>query len=502
MSFPKINLGPALKTSIGLVALIIGWFMLMNLLIGIWPDEIAMLKELRKRTSENLTIQSALLLQSGDTTTLRKTLEETVRRDKQINSLAIRTKEGKVITQVGNHNFYWKPISNTVSTLDFVRVELKKNQQPWGNLEIAYRPSSPKTIIDWLKQPDVFGIILTILGGIALYSFYLKRIFIYLDPSSVIPDRVSAAFDSFSEGVLMVDKTGRIMLANKTLRLWVEEENNLLFGKSSQNLPWLKAALREEPKNYPWIKAMETQDAINGWQIEFQKITGEQIKAVINCSPILDSAKNVRGCIVTFDNVTEIDKVNKELTSTMEKLYASQMEIEKQNTELIELATRDSLTSCLNRRAFFETAEKTFSLYTAKKQPLACIMADIDHFKYFNDRFGHAVGDKVIIAFSRTLFIGLRSEDLLCRYGGEEFCILLPDATRETALNIAERIRTEVELNAGASIRNSQDIKITSSFGVSFLSESTPTLAAIIDQADQALYNAKADGRNCVKTLN
>jgi len=129
-------------------------------------------------------------------------------------------------------------------------------------------------------------------------------------------------------------------------------------------------------------------------------------------------------------------------------------------------------------------------------------MADIDHFKSFNDRFGHAVGDKVIIAFSRTLFIGLRSEDLLCRYGGEEFCILLPDATRETALNIAERIRSEVELNAGASIRNAQDLKITSSFGVSFLSESTPSLAAMIDQADQALYNAKAGGRNCVKTLN
>ncbi len=312
---------------------------------------------------------------------------------------------------------------------------------------------------------------------------------------------MSAAFDSFSEGVMMVDKTGRIMLANKTLRLWVEEENNQLFGKSSQNLPWLRAALREDPKNYPWIKAMETQNAINGWQIEFEKQSGESIKAVINCSPILDSAKNVRGCIVTFDNVTEIDKVNKELTMTMEKLYASQMEIEKQNTELIELATRDSLTSCLNRRAFFEMAEKTFALYAAKKQALACIMTDIDHFKTFNDRFGHAVGDKVIIAFSRTLFIGLRSEDLLCRYGGEEFCILLPDATLEMAVNIAERIRSEVEHHTGASIRNTQDLKITSSFGVSILSESTPSLSVMIDQADQALYNAKSSGRNCVKTF-
>lgn len=501
MKLPKISLGPALRTSVGLVALVVGWVMLINMLIGIWPDQTAMLKELRQHTSENLTIQSAVLLQSGDTSTLKKTLEEAVRRDKQIYSLAIRTKTGRVVVQVGDHNLYWKPISDSLSTLDFVRVELKTNQQPWGYLEIAYRPSSPNSLWEWLKQPSVIGIILAIIGAIGLYTFYLRRIFIYLDPSSVIPDRVSAAFDSFSEGVMMVDKTGRIMLANKTLRLWVEEENNQLFGKSSQNLPWLRAALREDPKNYPWIKAMESHDAINGWQIEFEKQSGESIKAVINCSPILDSAKNVRGCIVTFDNVTEIDKVNKELTMTMEKLYASQMEIEKQNTELIELATRDSLTSCLNRRAFFEMAEKTFALYAAKKQTLACIMTDIDHFKTFNDRFGHAVGDKVIIAFSRTLFIGLRSEDLLCRYGGEEFCILLPDATLEMAVNIAERIRSEVEHHTGASIRNTQDLKITSSFGVSILSESTPSLSVMIDQADQALYNAKSSGRNCVKTF-
>jgi diguanylate cyclase (GGDEF)-like protein len=245
---------------------------------------------------------------------------------------------------------------------------------------------------------------------------------------------------------------------------------------------------------------MEMQDAINGWQLEFEKVDGETIKAVLNCSPIQDAAKNVRGCIVTFDNVTEIDRMNKELNITLEKLYESQMEIEKQNTELIELATRDSLTSCQNRRSFFEDSERIFASYVAEKLPLACIMTDIDHFKLFNDRFGHAVGDKVLVAFSKTLYVGLRNEDLLCRYGGEEFCILLPDATPEIALSIAERLRAEVESHAGSSIRSEHDLKITASFGVSMLSESTPSLATMIDHADKALYTAKANGRNCVKT--
>jgi diguanylate cyclase (GGDEF)-like protein len=297
----------------------------------------------------------------------------------------------------------------------------------------------------------------------------------------------------------MVDKTGRIMLANKTLRSWVEDKNNPLFGKSSKDLTWLKSALREDPKNYPWIKAMAMQDAINGWQLEFQKVNGETIKAVLNCSPIQDASKNVRGCLVTFDNVTEIERVNNELKLTMDQLYTSQLEIEKQNTDLIELATRDSLTSCLNRRAFFENAEKTFAIHTLKKRPLVCIMTDIDHFKSFNDTHGHAVGDKVLVAFAKTLYAGLRSEDLLCRYGGEEFCILLPDATPEMAMEIAERLRSEVELRAGSSIRGSLDLKITASFGVAILNKDIETFKTMLDKSDQALYVAKRSGRNCVK---
>jgi diguanylate cyclase (GGDEF)-like protein/PAS domain S-box-containing protein len=495
----KINLSPALRTSIGLVALFLGWMLLIDIVIGIWPDENAMTRAIRQSTSENLTFQSAALLQTGNIFDLRKTLEAAVKRNADMYSIAIRTKEGQIIAQSGDHNRYWKPTSQTLSTQDFVRVELKADRQRWGDLEIAFHPSSPQTVWDWLAQSKVLAFFLVIIGGITLFSFYLRKIFVYLDPSSVIPDRVSAAFDNFSEGVMMVDKTGRIMLANKTLRSWVEDKNNPLFGKSSKDLTWLKSALREDPKNYPWIKAMAMQDAINGWQLEFQKVNGETIKAVLNCSPIQDASKNVRGCLVTFDNVTEIERVNNELKLTMDQLYTSQLEIEKQNTDLIELATRDSLTSCLNRRAFFENAEKTFAIHTLKKRPLVCIMTDIDHFKSFNDTHGHAVGDKVLVAFAKTLYAGLRSEDLLCRYGGEEFCILLPDATPEMAMEIAERLRSEVELRAGSSIRGSLDLKITASFGVAILNKDIETFKTMLDKSDQALYVAKRSGRNCVK---
>jgi diguanylate cyclase (GGDEF)-like protein len=499
VNYPKINLSPTVRISIGLIALMAGWMMLLDLLIGIMPDQKIMVKELRERTSENLAIQSTVLIQAGDIASLKKTLDEAVHRDTKILSVAIRKKNGNIALQAGNHQKYWQPLDETDSTLDFVRVGIKANNQLWGNLEIAFVPASPKTFLDWLRQPTVISFILLILGGLVLYSFYLRKVFVYLDPSSVIPDRVSAAFDAFSVGVMMVDKTGRIMLANKALRQWGEEENSKLFGKSSESLPWLKTALHAEHNNYPWIKAMDMQETIKGWHMDFQQSSGESIKAIVNCSPIMDADNNIRGCLVTFDNVTELDRINKDLTITMEKLNKSQEEIKKQNVDLRNLATRDPLTNCLNRRAFFELADPIFDEFSYEKRPLSCIMSDIDHFKLFNDKYGHAIGDKVLISVSRSLFRGLRIEDLLTRYGGEEFCILLPDATPEVALSIAERLRLEIESQAGSSIRGIQAIKVTSSFGVATLNSQTQNLAALIDQADKALYAAKNSGRNCVK---
>jgi len=496
MRLANINLNPAVKISIGLTSLIVAWMILMDIFVGLWPDQKELEKALRVKTSENIAIQSAYFLQSSDIASIQKMLQDENHKNININSIAIRKVQGQLISQSGDHKRYWKPSSQNQSTPNFIRVAIKTNQQHWGNLEIAFKPISPSTLSYWISQPQVLSIILLIIGGLVFFSIYLRKTFIYLDPSSVIPNRVSLAFDSFSEGVMMVDKNGRIVLANKTLSEWAEDDQ--LFGKLGKDINWLKITLHEDAKNFPWVKSMETQEAINGIHIEFQRNNGELNKAIINCSPILDAANKVRGCIVTFDNVTEVDRINKELTLTMEKLYKSQGEIENQNKELVKLASRDPLTNCLNRRSFFEKADKIFNSSLQNNHPLSCIMTDIDHFKKFNDQYGHAIGDKVLIAFSRTLNRSLRIDDLLTRYGGEEFCILLPDSSIETASAIAERMRNEVEMNAGQTVRSTQEIKITSSFGVSTLTKTTPDLSSLIDHADKALYEAKKAGRNCV----
>jgi diguanylate cyclase (GGDEF)-like protein len=157
------------------------------------------------------------------------------------------------------------------------------------------------------------------------------------------------------------------------------------------------------------------------------------------------------------------------------------------------------LTGSFNRRAFFEFAGDLFTLAIAGRQPLCCLMVDIDHFKQFNDLYGHAVGDQVIQVVSRLLSTSLRETDVLGRYGGEEFCVVMPGTNVQQALSLAERMRRDIEVNARGCVEGVDVMTITASFGVASLSVAAQSIEGLIDQADQALYSAKQAGRNRVK---
>ncbi|MEC4674185.1 MAG: GGDEF domain-containing protein, partial [Nitrospirota bacterium] len=148
--------------------------------------------------------------------------------------------------------------------------------------------------------------------------------------------------------------------------------------------------------------------------------------------------------------------------------------------------------------AFFEELEQIFVSAQLNGKDLCCIMTDIDHFKLFNDRYGHAVGDQVICVVVNSLSENLRPPDFIGRYGGEEFCVILPDLTAEQGAEVAERIREDIATKSGRKIRTTAGVQITSSFGVASLSSGACDPLELIDQADKALYGAKESGRNKV----
>jgi diguanylate cyclase (GGDEF)-like protein len=470
-----------------------------DLLLGIMPRPDNALMEKRVRTTENLAIQLMVLMGAKDSALMARTLEHVVNRDPTILSAAIRLENGQIVAQAGAHDRHWLPPSADESTLEHVRVALGPGERKWADLELSFRPAAPQGVWEWLQHHSLALPLLLGVGGFVVFGIYLRRVLQYLDPSAVIPERVRAAFDGFSEGVMVVDKLGRIMLANTVICDWADRPAEQLQGIAAQELPLFQAALQRDPKDYPWMQAMSERQLVKGVHANFPGAKGEQVKTVINCAPIQDSDGTVKGCLVTLNNVTEIELINEKLLVTLDELRHSQIEIERQNQELERLATRDPLTGCLNRRAFYKDLDVLYAQARDGGQQLCCIMTDIDHFKTFNDRYGHAIGDKVLQAVARTLSHGLRSMDLLCRYGGEEFCIMLPGVALEGAGAIAERLRAAIDTRAGSSVRSTHPLNIQASFGVAVFTGDLADPAALIERADQALYAAKAGGRNRVQ---
>lgn len=161
-----------------------------------------------------------------------------------------------------------------------------------------------------------------------------------------------------------------------------------------------------------------------------------------------------------------------------------------------ERAIRDGLTGVFNRRFLDEYLPKAFDQASRSGLPLSLLMLDIDHFKAFNDEFGHEGGDQVLRLFAQCLQTHLRSGDVVARYGGEEFCVVLPHAASAFALGLAERLRGLV---AGLSLPEGlfpRGRGITTSIGLASFPEHAQTQEALLSLADQALYEAKGLGRN------
>jgi diguanylate cyclase (GGDEF)-like protein len=189
-------------------------------------------------------------------------------------------------------------------------------------------------------------------------------------------------------------------------------------------------------------------------------------------------------------------KTHLELKHSRQKLKYMLQEQQKIIKQLEELANTDSLTGLYNRRYFFYLAEQEINRAKRYQLPLSIIIIDIDKFKNINDNFGHNVGDDVLKITTKTIMSYLRSTDYCGRFGGEEFVILLPNTDQTGAKITAERIRQE--LAKMKMIAGGNSVSITASFGVASYSPGNDEIDTIIQQADQALYIAKRQGRNRV----
>jgi diguanylate cyclase (GGDEF)-like protein len=157
------------------------------------------------------------------------------------------------------------------------------------------------------------------------------------------------------------------------------------------------------------------------------------------------------------------------------------------------------LTACLNRRSFFAEAELALRRACDQRQYLSLLMLDVDHFKSINDRFGHGVGDEVLVGLVDVLCRTCRATDLIGRYGGEEFCIMVVGLVEKDVERLAERIRLAV---ADVTTWLPDYRRVTISIGMASLGGGQSAIADLVRRADEALYAAKTAGRNRVISWN
>ena len=190
----------------------------------------------------------------------------------------------------------------------------------------------------------------------------------------------------------------------------------------------------------------------------------------------------------------ELSKLNNELVTLQRELAKKNVELEHLNAEVKMLATVDDLTHVYNRRGFFEIGRREIARAKRFEEPLAAIMIDLDNFKEVNDTYGHAAGDQALEEVAARLGRKLRKMDILGRYGGDEFFVLLPATDAVSACSIAERLRRNT---ANKPIRTEHGfINITISLGIAVLKNNTAGLEELMENADQALFMAKTSGHN------
>jgi diguanylate cyclase (GGDEF)-like protein/PAS domain S-box-containing protein len=211
------------------------------------------------------------------------------------------------------------------------------------------------------------------------------------------------------------------------------------------------------------------------------------------------------GASVFYNDITERKRANETIMKQQEQLETamlrlsessvqieqSRMDLEEANRHLQELAVTDGLTGLLNHRAMQDELIIATNKSATWGLPVSVALLDVDHFKKFNDAFGHQAGDQVLTQLAVHLRAAVREGDIVARYGGEEFCVIFPDTLAEDAAIVCERIRKQVQSSEWEHRKVTVSIGFSSGVGVKDQQE-------LIRQADQALYQAKAAGRNCV----
>lgn len=325
----------------------------------------------------------------------------------------------------------------------------------------------------------VTGIILT--WGI--YHYYLF---------DLTPFARETLMEFLPEAIIVLDNQNRIIDMNSAVNKLLGKSRNLRVGDSADGFlnEWISPELRTAMDVQTEICVEFSPDDVND-----RNNTGKTKRFFSLCVTSFEHQGDVSGRVLIFTDIS--DRIANEdlLFETNEKLNAQLVEIHILKDQIEELAVRDALTGLYNRRFLDETLLREFARANREHYTISIAMIDVDNFKNYNDSHGHQAGDKILALLANHLVNNLREGDVVCRYGGEEFVVLLPFANSEIAANRINDLRVSFQHIQQNVNGNSP---VTFSAGVASFPQHGPDFKVVLEAADRAMYRAKQSGRNRV----
>lgn len=327
-------------------------------------------------------------------------------------------------------------------------------------------------------EPDYTPMMFGITGVVYVYAIFRHK---FMD---LVPFARSHLIEKMSDGLVVVDVEGRIVDINPAMKNFLDADPVSFLGKNIT-------------------------DILNIWNDRFEHLMqGQEIRTEmrlphkpsryldLRVTPLYDNDHTLNGRIIVFRDITDRKEVEKDLRHAMDRMQTQLIEIGLLQSQLREQAIRDALTNLFNRRYLEETLERELARAAREVYPLCIVMMDIDHFKDVNDTYGHEAGDIVLKTLAETVTSQSRHGDFVCRYGGEEFVLVMPNISLEVAKERVSSLHRSISLLYIPFGRFS--LNVTVSMGLSAFPLHGEKKEDLLRAADRALYAAKHAGRNRV----
>jgi diguanylate cyclase (GGDEF)-like protein/PAS domain S-box-containing protein len=309
-------------------------------------------------------------------------------------------------------------------------------------------------------------------------------------PESLHAEVYRAAIEASPSPTLVADAQGVIILANREVERLFGWEPGMLVGCSVDVLLPEEVRAAHAAHFARFAKDPVPRPMGRGRDLQARHREGTVFPVEVGLSPVQTACGLYVVC--TIMDLTERRKIREDLSRQAALLRQA-------NVRLVELATTDHLTALWNRRAFLEQLNIELERAVRDARPVSVLILDVDHFKPYNDEFGHLAGDEVLRDAARVLSQHARRSDFLARIGGEEFGALLPAADRDGAVRLAERFRRGIETTSWPRRRITISVgAVTAAFSRPVPRPSPPGCSQLLAAADRALYYSKEQGRNRV----